>query len=136
MYPGTFAETTPDKPAAIMAGSGEVLTYKELNDRSNQVAQLLWAAGLRRGDHVSIFMENNLRFFECYWAAVRSGLYFTTINRYLQPEETAYILQDSGSKALFTSARMAELMTGIPELAPDVQVLLSVDGGVDGVRRL
>ena len=132
MYPGTFAETTPDKPAAIMAGTGETLTYKQLDDRSNQLAQLMWAAGLRPGDHVSIFMENNLRYFECFWAAVRSGLYFTTINRYLQPDETAYILQDSTSKALFTSARMAELITPIPAMAPDVEILLSVDGGIEG----
>jgi fatty-acyl-CoA synthase len=132
MYPGIFAETTPDKPAAIMAGSGEVLTYRELNDRSNQLAQLMWAAGLRPGDHVSIFMENSLRYFECYWAAIRSGLYFTTINRYLQPDETAYILQDSNSRALFTSAAMRELMADVPSLAPDVEILLSVDGGIDG----
>ncbi len=132
MYPGTFAETTPDKPAAIMAGSGEVLTYKELDDRSNRLAQLLWAAGLREGDHVSIFMENNLRFFECYWAAVRSGLYVTAINRYLQPDESSYILQDSTAKALITSSTMAELAAPLPALAPDVEVLLSVDGGVDG----
>ena len=132
MYPGTYAETTPDKPAAIMASTGEILTYKQLDDRSNQLAQLMWAAGLRPGDHVSIFMENNLRYFECFWAATRSGLYFTTINRYLQPDETAYILQDSTSKALFTSARMAELIAPIPAMAPDVEVLLSVDGGIDG----
>ncbi len=132
MYPGTFAASTPDKPAAIMAGSGEALTYKQLDDRSNQLAQLLYAAGLRRGDHVAIFMENNLRYFECFWAATRSGLYFTTINRYLKPEETAYILEDSNCRALFTSANMAPLIAPIPELSPHVEVLLSVDGGIDG----
>ncbi len=115
-----------------MAGTGETLTYKQLDDRSNQLAQLMWAAGLRAGDHVSIFMENDLRYFECFWAAVRSGLYFTTINRYLQPDETAYILEDSTSKALFTSARMAELISEVPALAPNVQILLSVDGGIEG----
>lgn len=132
MYPGTFAETTPDKPAVIMAGSGEQVTYAELEARSAQLAQLFWAAGLRRGDHVAIFMENNIRYFECFWAAYRSGLYFTTINRYLQPDETAYILQDSGSKALITSAAMTELVTPVPALAPDVEILLAVDGPVDG----
>jgi fatty-acyl-CoA synthase len=118
-----------------MAGSGEELSYAELEARSAQLAQLFWAAGLRRGDHVSIFMENNIRFFECYWAAVRSGLYFTTINRYLQPEETAYILQDSGAKALVTSAAMAELVTPVPTMAPEVEILLTVDGPVDGFSR-
>ena len=135
MYPGTFASTTPDKPAVIMAGSGEQLTYAELEARSAQLAQLFAAAGLQRGDHVSIFMENNIRFFECFWAAMRSGLYFTTINRYLQPEETAYILEDSGAKALLTSAAMAELITPVPALAPDVEILLAVDGPVEGFSR-
>jgi len=132
MYPGTFAETTPDKPAVIMAGSGEQLSYTELNDRSARLAQLLHDAGLRPGDHVSIFMENNIRYFECFWAAMRSGLYFTTINRYLQPEEAAYILQDSTSKALFTSAAVAEVIAQVPALAPEVKILLSVDGPVEG----
>ncbi len=132
MYPGTFAETMPNKPAAIMAGTGEILTYSELDARSNQLAQLLYAAGLRRGDHVAIFMENNLRYFECYWAAIRSGLYFTTINSFLQPDETAYILKDSGARALFSSAAMAERVTSVPALVPDVEILLSVGGGVDG----
>jgi fatty-acyl-CoA synthase len=132
MYPGTFAETTPDKPAVIMAGSGEQQSYAELERRSAQLAQLLHASGLRPGDHISIFMENNIRFFEIFWAAVRSGLYLTPINRYLQPEETAYILQDSTSKALFTSAAMSELITPVPALAPDCEILLAIDGPVEG----
>ncbi|MCP4226709.1 MAG: AMP-binding protein, partial [Actinomycetia bacterium] len=132
MHPGTFAETTPDKPAVIMAASGEQLSFAELDRRSAQLAQLLFASGLRPGDHVSIFMENNIRYFECFWAAARSGLYFTSINRYLQPEETAYILRDSAAKALFSSAAMAELITPVPAMAPDCKILLSVDGPVDG----
>lgn len=132
MYPGTFAQSMPDKPATIMSGSGLQQTFGELNDRSNQLAQLMWAAGLREGDHVAIYMENCLEFLECYWAATRSGLYFTTINRYLQADEAAYILNDSASRVLFTSARMAERAAELPALAPTVEVLLSVDGGVDG----
>jgi fatty-acyl-CoA synthase len=135
MYPGTYAKTQPDKPAVIMAGSGQQLTYAELDARSNQLAQLLYDAGLRRGDHVSILMENNIRYFECYWAAVRSGLYFTTINQYLQPEETAYILHDSTARALITSTALADRAAPVPPLAPDCTVLLSVDGPVEGFER-
>ncbi len=132
MYPGIHATTTPDKPAVIMASTGEQLTYRELDERSARLAQLLYAAGLRPGDHVAIFMENNIRYFECYWAAMRSGLYFTTINRYLQPDESAYIVNDSGSQALFTSAAMAELVSPLPELIPECKVLLACDGPVEG----
>ena len=132
MYPGTFAATTPDKPAVIMAGDGTVLTYAELDARSARLAQLLHASGLRPGDHVSIFMENNIRYFECFWAAARSGLYVTAINRYLQPDEAAYIIEDSGTRALFTSAAMADLAAPLPALTPNCEIFLSVDGVVDG----
>ena len=72
-----------------MARSGDQLTYRELDRRSCQLAQLWHSAGLRPGDHVCILMENNIRFIEVYWAAIRSGLYFTTINRYLKADEAA-----------------------------------------------
>ncbi len=64
MYPGIHAQTTPDKPAVIMAGprfDGTVVTYAELEDRSRRLAQLWWAAGLRPGDHVAILAENFVR---------------------------------------------------------------------------
>ena len=75
MYPGTYAKTTPDKPALIVARTGDVVTYAQLNDRSNQLAQFMWEKGLRRGDHLAIFMENHARFFDVIWAVLRSGLY-------------------------------------------------------------
>ncbi len=135
MFPGTYVDTTPDKPAVIMAGSGEELSFKELDDRSARLAQYLYAAGLRPGDHVSIFMENNIRFFEFYWAAIRSGLFFTTINRYLQPDESAYIIADSESKAVFTSVAMSELVADLPGLCPDCDIWLTCDGPIDGYER-
>ena len=83
MYIADHARLTPEKPAMIAAESGETLTYGELDARSNQFAQFLHAQGLRRGDHIAILMENNLRYPEVVWAAFRSGLYITAVNRYL-----------------------------------------------------
>ena len=64
MWPGLHAEQTPDKPAYVMAGSGEVVTYKQLDDGSNRLSQLFAAAGLGFGDHIAICMENNTRYLE------------------------------------------------------------------------
>jgi non-ribosomal peptide synthetase component F len=49
MHPGVFAAKEPDRPAVIMGTAGTVVTYAELEARSNQVA---WLARLRgsRGD--------------------------------------------------------------------------------------
>ena len=57
MYPGTYALVTPDKPAAIMAGSGHELTYAHLEDNSARLARVLHDAGLRRGDVVALLAE-------------------------------------------------------------------------------
>ena len=59
MHPYIHAQTTPDKPAYIMAGSGETVTYRQLDDQSNRIAQLFRSLGLKAGDHIALFLENN-----------------------------------------------------------------------------
>jgi len=86
-----------------MAGSGEIVTYAQLEARSNQGAHLLRSLGLHRGDCIAILMDNNARFFEVVWAAQRAGLYYTCISNRLAPPEIAFILADSGSRALVAS---------------------------------
>ena len=130
MYPGHWAGVFPDKAAAVDVATGAVRTYGELNDRSNQLAQLLWRRGLRRGDHIAVFMENNLAYFDVVWAAFRSGLYLTTVNRYLTAEEAAYIVSDSESKVLVASKALAEVARELPALVPGCASWLMADGAV------
>jgi long-chain acyl-CoA synthetase len=113
MHPGIFAAATPDKPAVIMAGSGEVTTYRELDDRANQAARVLHDAGLRPGDHVAFQLHNGPRFFELLWAAHRSGLVYTAVSGRLGAEETAYIVDDCGARVLVVDAAMADNLRGL-----------------------
>ena len=132
MYPGVHAQTHPDKPAVVMARSGEIVTYAELDARSNQLAQLWYGLGLRPGDHVAILAENTPRYFEVYWAAVRSGLYLTAINRFLSAEEAAYLVNDSGSTSLVTTRAMADTAQAMLSHVPDCAHRFMMDGVVDG----
>jgi acyl-CoA synthetase (AMP-forming)/AMP-acid ligase II len=133
MWPGKHAQERPDHPAYVMAGSGEVVTYRELNDRSNQLAQLFWDAGLRFGDHIAVFMENRPEFFEVCWAAQRSGLFYTCINWHFNAEETAYILDDCDAQVLVISDTFRDLATELVDSMPRVTVRLMVgDTTVDG----
>ena len=104
MSPGTYAAEEPDRIAAVMAGTGETISYGDLERRSVQLAHVLHEAGLRPGDVVALLTENNLRAFEVYWAAMRSGLFITAVNNRLKPDEVAYIVSDSGATALIFSA--------------------------------
>ena len=132
MYPGTYAAATPDKIAAVMTGTGETLTYGDLERRSVQLAHVLHDAGLRPGDVVALLTENNLRAFEVYWAAMRSGLYITAVNWHLKPDEVAYIVADSGAKALIVSAEQTQTAAAIAGQIPAATLRLAYGGPVGG----
>ena len=132
MYIGTRAAETPDKPAVILARTGESVSYRELDNASMQVAQMLHARGLRRGDTIAIYMENHLRYMEVVWAAYRSGLLIATVNRYLKAPEVAYIVKDSGARFVFTSIARAEEAAMLPSLVPEGTQLLMVGGVLPG----
>ena len=132
MYPGHWAKQKPDHFAAIDSTTGETLTYRELDERSNQLAQLMHARGLRRGDHISVFMDNNLTYFVVTWAALRSGLYLTTVNRYLTSEEAAYIVDNSESRVLIAASNLTDVASEIPPLTPNCDTYLAVNGDIPG----
>ncbi|WP_416899138.1 MAG: acyl-CoA synthetase [Minwuia sp.] len=136
MYPGEYAKSRPDHPAIIDARSGAVTTYAMLDRASNRVAQYLHAKGLRRGDCIAVLLENTPRYYEVAWAALRSGLYITPVNRYLLAKDVAYILEDCSARALFTSARFAEILHGIEGQAPDCAIRLAIGGAEAGLPDL
>jgi long-chain acyl-CoA synthetase len=131
-FPGYYAERTPDKPAIIMASTGHVVTYQQLEDRSNRFAQALYAFGLRRGDHIALVMENNHRYHEVCWGALRSGLYFTAINSHLTAEEIAYIVNDCGARVLISSRPMGQIAEQLVSLTPNLERRLMIGGGITG----
>jgi fatty-acyl-CoA synthase len=131
VFPGAHAASSPDKPAAVLAGSGQLLTYRQLDEASLRLAHVFRAAGLVRGDVVGIVTDNRLEAFEVYWAAMRSGLYYTAVNHHLSVDEAGYILRDAGVKALVVSAGKAELAAAVRN-ATDVAVALAYGGPVDG----
>lgn len=135
MHPCHHAKTMPDKPAYIMAGSEEVVTFKQLDERSNQIAHALRAAGLGPGDTFAIFAENSARYFEACWAAQRSGLFFVCVSSRLTAPEVAYILQDSGSKLIIAGASKASVAKDAADEA-GVDLRWSIDGAVEGFEAL
>ena len=101
------ARERPDAPAVVMGSSGEVLTYRQVDEASNRLAHLLRHHGLRPGDHVAILMENNAAYLPVAWAAQRSGLYYTALNSHLRRDEVQYILDDCGASALVATPAVA-----------------------------
>ncbi len=103
-FPSTYAAISPDRLAVVVGGTGQSLTFAELEARANKAAHVLRANGLGLGDHVAMLLENRVEFFEVMWAALRAGIYVTPINWHLNPAEVAYIVNDCEASLLFGSA--------------------------------
>ena len=58
-------------------------------------------------------MENNLRFLELVWGVQRSGLYYTTVNSHLTPDEAAYIIDDCGARLIVSSSALSAVAAAI-----------------------
>lgn len=130
-HPSFHAQSTPDHLALIIADTGETLTYRQLDEGSNRFAQLLRSLGVRPGDRIGLMMRNGPDFAIAYWGATRSGAFVTLVSTHLKPEEAAYILNDSGSKALFLSASLGDtplaLAAGGVEMIPNVAAIFYAD---------
>lgn len=135
MTPGDIAATNPERAAYIMAESGEVVTFAELEKLANQGAQLFRKLGLERGDHVAILLENHKHFFPICWAAQRAGIYYTAISWRLQPEEVEYIVNNCEARAFITSHARKEVVEPLLDKAPMVESWWMLDDVIDGFSR-
>ena len=133
MHPSVHARENPDKPAVIMASSGEIITYGELDRLSNKVAQLYRSRGLQIGDTVAVCMENHRQFFPVAWGSQRSGLFQVAISSRLTADEVSYILKDSGAKLLISSQKMLPVIDQVRALNPEVDQLIF---GADDERNI
>ena len=104
MYPGTYATSASDRAAIIMGSTGEVVTYRQLHERSNQFSHYLRSIGLAADDVVAILMTNNPRYHEVAWGTRQIGRYFTPVNTHLTPDEVVHIINDSGATVVVAVA--------------------------------
>lgn len=117
---GEWARRQPEKLAVVM-GSGAMLTYADLDVRSNALAQRLFDLGLRFGDHVAVLMENRVEYLIAVWAAQRSGLVMTPVNWHLAASEAAYVIDNCGARIVLTSSEQIPLIDELRKLTPGVK---------------
>ena len=133
MHPYIHAQTHPDKPAYVMAAPGETVTYGELDERSNRVAQLFRSLGLRRGDHIAILLENHPRFFEIVLGARSGPACFYTADQLAPDRRRGRVhrqrLRREGVRHLDD---LADVAAGVATADPGRGRLLMIDGAIDG----
>jgi long-chain acyl-CoA synthetase len=132
MWVADHARERPEAPACIMAGSGETLTWRDLNEGSIRLARLLAERGLGYGDHFAFLLPNGLDFVVACWAGQRSGLFYTPISTRFTPQEVAHVLADCGARVFLTSSAMGEVAGPLAGLMPDCVEHRLMLGGTSG----
>jgi O-succinylbenzoate-CoA ligase len=94
------AQICPKREAIVEFERDRRFTFAELNARANRVANALLAQGIRPGDRVATLLKNSVEFVETYFAVAKLGAVMVPVNWRLVAGEIAYILQDSGARAL------------------------------------
>ncbi len=102
-----YAQATPDN-LAVVDDFGET-SWSNFNLRVNQLIHALRSAGLQTGDAFAVVSGNRREYIEAFAAAAHGGWLLVPVNWHLVAEEVAYVLADSGSKALLVDARFIEL---------------------------
>jgi acyl-CoA synthetase (AMP-forming)/AMP-acid ligase II len=129
------ATAFPDKPAVVLGNGDKTITYSELEQRSRRLANLLRQLGCKQRDGVVLLMDNEEWFFDVYWAAMRSGLYFTPINWHLQQNEIRYIVENCDAKVFVTSAQFAGVAPVVTDGVSRLEHRLVFGGEVPGFTR-
>ncbi|HEX3630723.1 MAG TPA: long-chain fatty acid--CoA ligase [Candidatus Dormibacteraeota bacterium] len=94
-----------DRPAILFEGRS--ISYRELDESSNRLANALIALGINRGDRVAIYLPNIPEFVVVYYGVLKTGAVAVSINSIFKQHEVAFIVNDSGSRLLFSTAELA-----------------------------
>ena len=134
MSPAEIAAQFPQRTAYIVAETGQVVTYAELEAEANRGAQLFRSLGLQRGDHIALLLENHPDFFKICWAAQRAGLYYTAISWRLQQAEVEYIVNNCEARVFITSGARRAVVEPLQDRMPNVEASYTVEGDVAGYQ--
>ena len=122
----------PDKEAIVFGDNR--LTYKQLEECANGVANASLQIGIKHGDRVGILMLNSNEYLEIVFGMAKIGAVVVLINFRLVPREIAFILKDSGAKAMFYGSEFAAIIHQVRRTAPGLKKYISVGGDSEDIH--
>uniref|UniRef100_A0AAX7UVB0 Arachidonate--CoA ligase n=1 Tax=Astatotilapia calliptera TaxID=8154 RepID=A0AAX7UVB0_ASTCA len=111
--PKIFAETVHrhgDKTALIFEGTGERWTFRQLDEYSNRVANLLLERGFKEGDVVALFMENRSQYVGIWLGMAKIGVEAALINFNLRLDALVHCVTISNAKAVIFGSELTDAL--------------------------
>ncbi|WP_252502605.1 long-chain-fatty-acid--CoA ligase [Sporosarcina sp. Marseille-Q4943] len=123
-----------DKKAII--SDDRVFTYREMNERVNQLSNGLRTLGVKKGDRVAFLAPNSVEMLEGFYGVFQLGAIMVPLNIRLKPEDYLFILNHSESKVLFVDQDLYHLILPIKEKLETVEEIIVhyYDGTCDEVN--
>ena len=120
----TRAQEMPDHEYVLY--NDQVLTYRQVNERANRVANYLKEKGVKKGDIVSSMVLNSPEVYYNMFGAQKLGCISGPVNFMLKAPEIAYVLNDSKPKVVFVSSEYMEEFAKALEIADHRPVVVEV----------
>jgi len=96
------------------------LTFTELNERTNKLANGILKSGIKKRDKVALLSNNCIEFMELYVAAAKGGFIVVALNFRLHPDDISFIINNSDAKWLFVESRFYQATEKIWERAKEL----------------
>src|SRR5579863_8073672 len=90
------------RDAVALEYQGASYTFSDIDARSNRLAHLLHARGIRAGDRLCVYLHNSPAMIDLFLACVKLGAIFVPINILYRDREITHILADADPAALVT----------------------------------
>lgn len=107
------AKASPDAPVLNFFDDGEILSYRDLNDRVNRLASGLHRLGVHHGTHVGVMVYTCATYPITWLALARLGAITVPINFNYTPRELEYMLTDSDAEYLVIESDLIPLLESI-----------------------
>ncbi|MEH7308530.1 class I adenylate-forming enzyme family protein [Neobacillus drentensis] len=104
------------------------LTFEEVHQNSNRLANALFKLGLEKGDRISFLLANSLHSVEIDFAMLKSGLVRVPLNTRLSEEEHLYMITETDSKAILFTEEFSDRVARLKERLPNQLLFFQVDG--------
>lgn len=120
-------------PKTALVTVRRTLSFYELDELANRVANALAARGIVPGDRVSLLAQNRWEWIVAYHGILKAGAVVNPLNVMLTNEEVAFIANDCGATAIFCEAARAEAIAGLAQDVKSLQHVICFDGEAAGV---
>lgn len=121
------------KRIALVYGDSR-LSYGEINERVNRLANALLSLGVKYGDRIAIRAKNCTQYAEFYFAAAKCGFIAVPINPVLKAQEFSYMIQDSGAKVLFIQEADIPFCQSLPLSHLGIHHVICLEQGAPDIK--